>query len=120
MGFFYLRGISFRRLSDIKQLSTEILCEIIAIEFKLWLQTVQACVVYRPPSSSVNSFLVIFEKLVESLAGCEVMLMGDFNIDLIEYGNDSSASNFLLFSRLFSHVCNIPSRGTASSAKLID
>ena len=98
------------------------LCEIIAIEFKLGLQTVQACIVYRPPSSSVNDFLIIFEKLIESLAGHEVMLMGDFNIDLMEYENDAPTSNFLslLFSRFLSPVCNIPSRMTASSAKLID
>ncbi|XP_065568937.1 uncharacterized protein LOC136032597 [Artemia franciscana] len=67
------------------------------------LQTVQACIVYRPPSSSVNDFLIIFEKLIESLAGHEVMLMGDFNIDLMEYENDAPTSNFLslLFSRVY-------------------
>ena len=98
------------------------LCEIIANEFKLGLQTLQPCVVYRPFSSSVNDFLVIFEKLVESLAGREVKLVGDFNIDLMEYENDTLTSNFLspLFSRFLSPVCNIPSRVTAFSAKFID
>ncbi|KAK2709872.1 hypothetical protein QYM36_013526, partial [Artemia franciscana] len=71
LGFFIKEEISFRGLSDIERFNTEMLCEIIANEFKLGLQTVQACVVHRPLSSSVNDFLVIFEKLVESLAGRE-------------------------------------------------
>jgi len=46
LGFSIKEEISFCQLS-------EMLCEIIAIESKLGLQTVQACFVYRPPLSSV-------------------------------------------------------------------
>ena len=48
--------------------------------------------------------------------------VNDFLYDLMEYENDTPTSNFLslLFSRFLSPVCNIPSRVTISSAKLIE
>jgi len=48
--------------------------------------------------------------------------MGDFNIDLMDYENDTPTSNFLslLFSRFLSPVYNISCCVTAPSAKLLD
>ena len=60
------------------------------------------------------------EKL--SLGKKEIMLMGNFNINLLHFDVDKETSNFIdnIYSNSFFPTINLPTRITASSKTLID
>lgn len=80
-------------------------------------------VVYRPPSGSLVEFFRQFEILLDSLSSIDipVVILGDFNIDLLKSG-DTSVNEFvdLLSMYGFSNNITLPTRINASSKTLID
>ena len=64
--------------------------------------------------------LLLLEKL--SLEKKEIILMGDFNINLLHSDVDKETSNFMdnIYSNSFFPTINLPTRITASSKTLID
>ena len=64
--------------------------------------------------------LLLLEKL--SLEKKEIILMGDFNINLLHSEVDKETSNFMdnIYSNSFFPTINLPTRITASSKTLID
>ena len=62
----------------------------------------------------------LLEKL--SLEKKEIILMGDFNINLLHSDVDKETSNFMdnIYSNSFFPTINLPTRITASSKTLID
>ena len=82
------------------------------------------CCIYRHPLMDRNEFNgyylnELLHKL--SLENKSVILLGDFNVDLMKYDNHHSTSEFLdsLSSHLFPHIIQ-PTRISDSSKTLID
>ena len=79
-------------------------------------------VIYRPPSSSFDTFLENLETCLEHLSNehKDIYLMGDFNIDLSLHNNSSRRlKNILLSYALRPHIGQ-PTRITNSTQTLID
>ena len=86
--------------------------------------TIVGCI-YKHPNVSVGEFTNDFlEPLLEKLSfeKKEVILMGDFNINLLNCNIDKSTSDYVdtLYSHAFFPTINSPTRITANSKTLID
>ena len=81
-------------------------------------------VIYRPPGQNVNLFLDAYNKILDkiSLTNKTVYIMGDFNLDLMNYQCHAMTGEFLdaMFSRMLYPLITCPTRLTAYSATLID
>ncbi|MEW8547185.1 MAG: endonuclease/exonuclease/phosphatase family protein, partial [Candidatus Thiodiazotropha sp.] len=77
------------------------------------------CSAYRPPSAS-SAWIDLFEEelSVAQTTGLEMILMGDFNIDLISCTNHKWLNLLQLFD--FSQLVSEPTRVTQTSSSLID
>lgn len=79
---------------------------------------------YRPPSSNFNVFNSLFEEKLRSLNTntCDLVVCGDFNLDLLEIDSNLSSSEFLnMMSGLsLSPLISKPTRVTDNSSSLID
>jgi len=83
---------------------------------------------YRPGTPYISNqnelFFDLFANQIDNLSTkkCPVFVMGDFNIDLLRYGHDSAASEYidLLFSSGFIQTIIMPTRCSNFSATLID
>ena len=54
--------------------------------------------IYRPPSANAILFIDIFSELLSIFSGnCydEIILCGDFNLDILNYDNNENTSNLL-------------------------
>ncbi len=87
-------------------------------------KNILCCCVYRHPSSAISKFN---DHLEETLSKVEkenklVLIMGDFNIDLLSYEKDTSTNEFInmMFSHRFQPSVLHPTRITDTSATLID
>ena len=81
-------------------------------------------VVYRPPNGDVNEFI---EELSNTLSSPlsrnkKIIIMGDFNINLLSYDHDNSVNNFVDTLSTFSLIplINKPTRVADNSQTLID
>lgn len=81
-------------------------------------------VVYRKPSSSAIDFINRFENIVHSISMNHktCYIMGDFNLNLLDFTKVSSIGNFLnmFFSFGFYPLINKPTRLSIDSATLLD
>ncbi|XP_041463802.1 uncharacterized protein LOC121414811 [Lytechinus variegatus] len=81
-------------------------------------------VVYRPPQSSVENFTDELQDLLSNpvLHSKRVCLLGDFNINLLQYGSNASVNGFLDALASFNLVplINRPTRVTENTSTLID
>ena len=77
------------------------------------------CSVYRPPNAH-SEWIDLFEEelSIAQVTGLELILMGDFNIDLIPCTNNKWSNLLQLFD--LSQLVREPTRVTESSATLID
>ena len=80
--------------------------------------------VYRPPKADINQFLDKFINLINdsALKYDEIILTGDFNVNLYNYETDNNASNFIntLASHSLIPIITKPTRVTDNSASIID
>ncbi|KAK9719563.1 hypothetical protein QE152_g22579 [Popillia japonica] len=80
-------------------------------------------VVYRPPSTSLPAFFESFENLLGSLIldTQEIVILGDFNINLL-HPNDSFSLSFssMCDSLGIKQIINEPTHATKTSSSLID
>jgi hypothetical protein len=83
-------------------------------------------VLYRPPNTPVNQFLLDFENFFEHIqkhvkSGTQLLLAGDYNIDLLHF-NESSVNDFLctIYSHAMYPCITLPTRITEHSATIID
>ena len=80
--------------------------------------------VYKPPAANCNEFTNVLCNIVSglSLRDSEVLLCGDFNIDLLKIDTHVPTAEFVyrLFSLSLSPVITKPTRVTDQSATLID
>ena len=81
-------------------------------------------VVYRPPNSNQNDFLVALENILASptLINKDCFLMGDFNVNLLNYNSDAFVNEFCgtLLSSSFTPLISKPTRIAEHSSTLID
>lgn len=75
--------------------------------------------IYRPPNARVAPFLTHLEALTSSIPNKSIILCGDFNIDLLNEGNNDEISN-VLYSFNFFPLINIATRITVNSASCLD
>ena len=133
----YVRNyIHSRKITDFDDLYEEMKIEFLILQLKIHSENVACCVFYKSPHVSPSSFSSSLNTLMK-LISCKyrrVILMGDFNINLIydshqttdkemnECRLSKNAIDFL--SMCLSHyllpLCSIPTRVTATSASLID
>ena len=76
-------ALSFTRRTDIEN---NIGLECIVCEFKfICTSPIIVCTLYRPPNSELATFLSLFEDLLTTVSteGKEILINGDFNIDLL-------------------------------------
>jgi exonuclease III len=81
-------------------------------------------VVYKSPSAPLNNFI----ELINDILACvnnenkKCYIMGDFNIDLLQYDTHNGVRNFMdtLQSQSFYSTINKPTRITADTATVID
>ena len=97
--------------------------ESLFIEIKSGCKNLVVGLVYRSPSGSIPSFMKILEEVLDLVQKhpCELILMGDFNLNLLDQ-NSASAADFLsmmLSAGTLPSVC-IPTRVTEMHASLID
>ena len=81
------------------------------------------CVTYRPPSSCIyffDKFSDMMEKAI--LEDGEIVVLGDFNCDVMKYNEDSNTRilQSTMDGFLFSQLINVPTRVTVSTQTLID
>ena len=81
-------------------------------------------VIYRPPSSSLQTFLEQMNQLLGILKqeGKLIYLIGDFNIDLAKYDSNETISDFfnLMYSHSYKSLINKPTRVQGHSSSIID
>ena len=81
-------------------------------------------IVYRPPSTNIATFtehvINIIEKLKVENKQCYIM--GDFNINLINYGSHMETQDYIdaMFQHSFIPLINKPTRITTTTATVID
>ncbi len=87
------------------------------------------CCVYRPPTSNVLNFVSEFCQYCEfvyaqcvNLTNCTLLIAGDFNINLLQYGTNTVADQFIdcLYSCGLFPTISRPTRVFKSYASLID
>ena len=80
--------------------------------------------VYRPPNQNTATFLDKFNDILSSISkdNKHCYVMGDFNLDLIQYNHHVPTEEFTdsLFSHAFLPLISNPTRLTSYSATLID
>ncbi|XP_065662580.1 uncharacterized protein LOC136085218 [Hydra vulgaris] len=111
--------------SDLQIYATKFLESIfVEVIYPLKSNTIFGCI-YRHPSLNITEFLSIhFNPLLEKLSheAKNIVLMGDFNIDLLNYRESQVISNY--FESLCSHslfpTIILPTRVTAKTKTLID
>ena len=81
-------------------------------------------VIYRPPNSCRDDFLVTLENILSSptLKNKDCFLIGDFNINLFNYNSDPFVNEFsgTLLTSSFTPLISKPTRITEHSSTLID
>lgn len=82
------------------------------------------CCAYRHPSTSFDSFHEYLQEVLSSpvVTGKQVFVLGDFNINLLNYNSSTPITNYVnfLFSKQFLPYIIHPSRVSAHSSTLID
>ena len=97
--------------------------ESIFIEIKTQAKALIVGNIYRSPSGSVPSFLQILDEVLEiiQLHSCELVIMGDFNLNLCDRRSSSSLDflSTMLACGTLPSAC-IPTRITNTTASLLD
>ena len=81
--------------------------------------------IYKHPNVPITEFTNDYMSLLLEKLSCEkkeIILMGDFNVNLLNYDSDKGATEFLdtMHPSSFYSTINTPSRITATSKMLID
>ena len=126
VGIFIKKGIPYTSRNDL--VSEESIFESLFIEIDKQVfqhrSNIILGIIYRPPNTDINSFndalSVILDKLKVEDKIC--YLLGDYNINLLNYANHARTSDFvdLMHSFSFISLINRPTRITSNPATLID
>ena len=82
------------------------------------------CCAYRYPNSDIETFTEYLQGILStsSILNKRVFILGDFNIDLLNYNSNNQIANYVnfLFSKQFLPYIIHPSRVTGNTSTLID
>ncbi|KAK2704887.1 hypothetical protein QYM36_017063 [Artemia franciscana] len=122
LGLFLKEGVHFKRLPELGKYDSEKLCEFSAVECRSGTKKFQICIVYKPLSVPIPLFVQPLESLLASLDDKEVVIMEDFNLNLLKYDENSQTTEFitLMTSKSLTPSCTIPTRVSLTSSTLID
>lgn len=104
-------------------------CKIFRKEKNFWLVSVKVklfnsfyilCAFYRSPSGNVREFLNYFESFCEDVMNCNVIIVGDFNFNLLEINGYNSKLLDIIHSSGMQQLINFPTRVTRTSESLVD
>ncbi|KAG6453216.1 hypothetical protein O3G_MSEX008022 [Manduca sexta] len=110
-------GVTHKDRQDIVKLSVERVCEVACAETSGYI----ILYVYRPPSSNILAFISKMEDILKKLKmNNNILVCGDFNIDLLVDSTDKRL--FLNLLQSFNLNCQFlePTRLTTTSATCID
>lgn len=95
---------------------------ILTIKLNVHHSTFIIGVLYHSPSGSHADFLNYFEELMEDIiaTNSKIIILGDFNIDLLTESTYSNKINNLISSLGLRQLINVPTRVTVDSSTLID
>ncbi|XP_033116597.1 uncharacterized protein LOC117116632, partial [Anneissia japonica] len=111
-------------LSELSIMKADIEALFVEIVEMGWKNNLIVGVVYRPPKGNIYNFMNELNSLLSNqlLKGKHLILMGDFNIDLLKVDQNSKVNEFIDLCTSFSVLPLItkPTRVENSSATLID
>lgn len=110
---------------DINKLSEEYKFECTAAEFTVNNMTYLVCVIYRPPSSTLEHYLNKLDELLELALtdNIKLLIAGDFNIDMLKSTKTPRDKNLVtnvLNSYNMTFSCEEPTRVTKTSKTCLD
>ena len=115
-------NIQYKELDSISVMNDNL--ESLFIEVKLENSKFIVGCVYRPPGKNLKEFNIEMNCILSSLTKTnkEVYIMGDFNIDLLQYKSHADTDNFVnsMMASSFIPLINRPTRVTEGTATIID
>lgn len=110
---------------DINQLSEEYVFECTAAEFRIDSVGYVVCVIYKPPDTSTEDFILRLDQLLDIASEGEkfVLVARDFNLDLLPLNkNDKNINTLNSFLNLYNmkYIINSPTRVTANTKSCLD
>lgn len=124
VGIFINDCIQFKVLHDLTYIADIIECIFVELIIETGSNLIVGCI-YRPPSSDINTFNDELTKMLERdyfKKAKDIVIMGDFNINLLQYKVHIPTSEFLINMLSFGLLPCItkPSRVTMNTESLID
>ena len=124
IGLYINDSIQFKVLTEQTYITDIIECIFVELIYETSGNLIVGCI-YRPPSSDINSFNDQLMKILESenfKKTKDVVIMGDYNVNLLQHKVHQSTSEFLNTMLSFGLLPSItkPSRFTMNSESLID
>ena len=114
-------NLSFKPRNDLSSICKTAECLCIEVDLPKEKNFI-VCLVYRPPSNDVPSFLDDLESLLFTInsSNKSICVMGDFNIDLLNHCQNSLRFQNILDSNAFCTMIDKPSRVSEHSSTLLD
>ena len=80
------------------------------------------CCIYRHPRSEIKTLILHLHKIIPQLINKQVFIMGDFNINLLDYSSHTPTYDFIntFLSNNFVPCINQPTRISSQSSTVID
>ena len=122
IGIYVHNDIQFKRRQDLDIFNEDIECMCIELISKSVSHIIS--VIYRPPNQSkirfIDDMAVLLNRISTEKKQC--ILLGDFNINMLDYNTHSFVNNFIDMMATFSFYPQIvkPTRVTATSATVLD
>ena len=126
VGSFVAEKLEFVKRNDLCYFDDCIECVSIEIDRLVFStkRNVVVSVIYRPPNTDTRHFNEKLCALLECISSEKKLcyLIGDYNINILNYGNHSATDEFvdMLYSHAFLPLINRPTRITQTSATIID
>ena len=117
-------GLAIIYSSEFKLLSSSIpstiSCEILSCRFLLPNSIIiQFILIYRPPSSIFNNFLSELESLFESISTDNLIILGDFNVQVNTHSLCSESFKKLIYEYSYNQLVNFPTHTSGNTIDLI-
>ena len=126
VGLFVAEKMEFVKRNDLCYFDDCIECVSIEIDRLVFStkRNVVVPVIYRPPNTGTRHFNEKLCALLECISSEKKLcyLIGDYNINILNYGNHSATDEFvyMLYSHAFLPLINRPTRITQTSATILD
>ena len=124
VGLYISNDLEFKLREDLSLHNAYIVESLFIEEIRPREKNIIVGIVYRPPNHRLDDFLSTNNELLGNISRENKIsfVMGDFNINLINYQNQHLTGQFLdgMYSNVFFPLITHPSRITSHTATLID